>query len=74
MVLYDEPFSNPFPLQPTKFLTIYHMTFPRMCRIAVAENRTNAHCVVTTDALDSYNIVSTRSELQTVDCIPPRHW
>ena len=66
--------SQTLPFQPTKFLTIYHMTFPRMCRIAVAENRTNAHCVVTTDASDSYNIVSTRSELQTVDCIPPRHW
>jgi calpain-15 len=58
----------------TKFACMYHVSVPRICRMAVVENRCNSHITVTTDASESYNIASTRGSLHTVDVLPPDHW
>lgn len=44
------------------------------CRILVAVNEDpHYHFTVSCDATDSRNVLSTRGELGTVDCIPPMH-
>ena len=43
-------------------------------KIAVAENGANSHFIVNSDAANSYNVLSTRGQSETCDCIPPNHW
>lgn len=63
--------SKPFP---DLEYYLYNVSLPRACHILVAENKdSHAHFTVTADFSESVNIVSTRGELVTIDCIPPHH-
>ena len=54
---------------------IYEVYLKHACRVVVAVNESSSHhFTVTCDAADSANVVSTRGELFTQDCIPPKHW
>ena len=61
-------------VQPFPEFALYEVSLKHACRIIVAENKDqHCHFTVTCDALSSANVVTTRGELFTVDCIPPMH-
>ena len=63
------PTHQPFPK-----MLLYEVYLKHACRILVAANHDpHYHFFVTCNGMDSSNIVSTRGELHTEDCIPPMH-
>ena len=63
------PTHQPFPK-----MLLYEVYLKHSCRILVAANHDpHYHFFVTCNGMDSSNIVSTRGELHTEDCIPPMH-
>jgi len=61
--------SEPFPK-----MLLYEVYLKHSCRILVAANcDPHHHFFVTCNGMESSNIVSTRGELQSEDCIPPMH-
>ena len=60
--------------QPFPKMLLYEIYLKHACRILVAANHDpHYHFFVTCNGMDSSNIVSTRGELHTEDCIPPMH-